>query len=147
MQTVTIKGKEYELTEEPTHGVVRDIRKKQKRTSIAFLLKYKDVLDALGPNVSIQDAMIKVAEKDAEGMSDYNEKMEEFLEISIISLATGKVWTPEDFDDIKESEFNQILLTCRNAIGSDAAGFFGISKPNSPPIEKEKSESKTPDQS
>ena len=146
MPTVNIKGKQYELTDEPTHGVVRDIRKKQKKMSIAFLMKYKGVLDTLDKNVSIQDAMVKIAEADAEGMSDYNEKMEDFLEVSVISLAKGKVWLPEDFYDMKESEYESLMKTCREHIGSDAAGFFGLSTTSSPPTESAQNETKTPDQ-
>ncbi|HPC12999.1 MAG TPA: hypothetical protein PLN36_01370 [Bacteroidales bacterium] len=146
MQTVTIKGKEYELTEEPLHGVVRDIRKKQKKISVNFLMKYKKTLEELGENVSIQDAMVAIAEIDPDGMSDYNEKMEDFLEVSVVSLATGKVWVPEDFYELKESEYVSLLKTCREHIGSDATGFFGISTMSSPPIEKEQTENKTPDQ-
>lgn len=125
MQTVTIKGKEYELTEEPLHGVVRDIRKKQKKISVNFLMKYKKTLEELGENVSIQDAMVAIAEIDPDGMSDYNEKMEDFLEVSVVSLATGKVWVPEDFYELKESEYVSLLKTCREHIGSDATGFSG----------------------
>jgi hypothetical protein len=146
MQTVTIKGKEYELTDEPTHGVVRDIKKKQKRLSINFLMKYRQILDSLGQNVSIQDAMVKIAEHDPDGMSDYNEKMEDFLEVSIVSLAVGKVFVPDDFYDMKESEYNALITLCREHIGSDAAGFFGLSTMSSPQPENVQNETATPDQ-
>jgi hypothetical protein len=146
MDTVTIKGKEYKITDEPIHGIVRDIRRKQKKLSVAFIMKYKDTIEALGKNASVQEAMTKIAEIDPEGLSDYNDKMEEFIEVSVISLATGKLWIPEDFFDVKDSEFQEILIACQKTVGSDAAGFFGISTPNSPQTVSEENETKIPDQ-
>lgn len=131
MQNVTINGKEYELTNEPVHGIVRDIRKKQKQLSVIFVMKYKDVIEGLGSKATVQEAMVKIAEYDPEGMSDFNDKMEEFIEISTISLATGKLWMPEDFYNIKEENFRNILLECQKAIGGGAANFFGVSTSSS----------------
>lgn len=138
MQTVTINGKEYELTNDPVHGIVRDIRKHQKKLSMGFLIKYKETLAAFKPNTPIQDAMMQIAEIDPEGMAEYNEDMEDFLEISIISLATGKLWKREDFYTIKDKEFRRILDLCKEVVGSDAEGFFGVSTTSSPQIENEK---------
>jgi len=137
MQTIEINGKEYELTDNPTHGIVRDIKKFQKKLSMGFLLKYKDTIASFKPNTPIQEAMVQIAEIDPEGMAEYNEDMEDFFEISIISLATGKLWKREDFYNMKEKEFKSILDSCKEVVGSDAEGFFGISITSSPQTESE----------
>jgi hypothetical protein len=130
MPSVTIKGKEYELVGEPSHGIARDVRRKQKSISVGFLLTFRNDMQDI-KNKSVEEAMAYLGEKYPHKMLEYQHEMEDFLEIATISLATNVKWREEDFSDILESDFKAILGVCQKHLGGSATDFFGVSKPSS----------------
>ncbi len=132
MPSVTIKGKEYELVDEPSHGIVRSVRNTQKSISVGFLLTFKDEMENI-KNKSVDEAMTYLGDKYPHQMLEYQNQMEEFLEVASISLATNAKWKESDFYDISEKEFKVILGTCQNHIKGSATDFFGVSTPSSSP--------------
>lgn len=136
MTSVVIKGTEYPLTNEPIHGIVRYVKKTQKSISMKFLLQYSEKLTEL-QDIPVEEAMRIIAKDDPDGMAEYNQEMEDFIETAAISLATGKIWTIDDFFDVKDSEYKNILSNCKEAIGGGVLDFFGIYQSNMNFKEKE----------
>lgn len=151
MTSVVIKGQEYVLTNEPVHGVVRFIKNKQKEISLGFLLKYSGKLSQY-KDKPVEEAMRFISEEDPKGVAEYHQSMEEFIEMSVISLATGRLWTPDDFFNLKETEYKEIIDACRLAVGGTLQDFFGISlmnsnSPASAKNENDQSQKPSPDSS
>lgn len=121
MVSVTINNEEYKLTSEPYHGVVREVRKMQRKMLVDFLNRFKNDLDG---NMTIEDALAKVAEKHPGEFIEHSEVEEDFIVVSTISLATNKIWDIKDFDNIPFNEMDDIFQKCKDALGSDVNRFF-----------------------
>ncbi len=121
MTTVIINDKEYELTNEPTHGVVRKVRRKQKELMISLIEKHSDIIK---PTMALDEAIGIILKEKPEDMREYTLETEEFESIATISLATGYMFTYKDFDDCSEKEFWNIYDKCVEVLGGNVTDFF-----------------------
>ena len=130
MSTIVICGKEYELTDEPIHGIVRALKNRQKDITFKFLFDNKDLFED-DKNMTIDKAVEVIATKRPSSMAEYSNSLEEFDRMGTLSLATGHLFKEDDVFNMKESEFQEIYKKCSEAIGGGGMKyFFGGLKPN-----------------
>jgi hypothetical protein len=114
-----INGEKIELVNEPRHGIVRQLRLR-RRKMLAKILNTKDIK----PEMSIEEAISTLIEKDPEKMMEFAAMQEEFNLFATICLATNRMWEMEDFDNLSESEFWHLYERCKDALGGTAEDFF-----------------------
>ena len=121
MVNVIINNETYELTDEPYHGIVHKVRKMQRAMLIDFLSRFKDELD---DSMKIEDALAMIANKHPDEIIEYSEREEDFIIVATISLATNKMWSIEDFDNIPIGKMDKIFQQCKDVLGGDVNRFF-----------------------
>lgn len=119
---ITIAKKEYGLFDEPSHGVVREIKKMQEDISITFLKKHLSEIKNL--NVNINEALTKIFQDDPSEMVAFNDVTKEFNSLATISFATNTVWTSKKLENLPQREFKEILKKCTEIIGGDFTVFL-----------------------
>ncbi|AGK61512.1 hypothetical protein Asulf_01534 [Archaeoglobus sulfaticallidus PM70-1] len=123
---VTVGGKEIELDSEPKHGVVRELRRQRNRIIMYLLTEAKDLLEkgVLKENMKLEEAIEVVSKMKPDLLSEFTQMQEEFEYMATISLATNRVWTTEELDELSESEFWELYEKCKEVIGGSAEDFF-----------------------
>lgn len=121
MSEIVICGKSYNLTNEPKHGIVRRIRKERQTSLKAFLSQFKDELDMNG-NLDKEIQKIMTAHPSEAIEFGYSEM--EFKSRATISLALSNYFGEEDFDELTESEIDDIYAQCEETLGGDVDHFF-----------------------
>jgi len=135
MSTVVICGKEYELTNEPIHGVVRALKDKQKSITFEFLFKNRDIMDE---KMGVEKAVEVIAIQRPTVFAEYDSALADFDLIGTISLATGHLFTNEELYNAKEKELTAIYEKCCEVLGGGGMKyFFGGLKMNTLLKEKE----------
>jgi len=120
MVNVVICGTKYELTKEPKHGVVRKIRLKEREVYKTIFSKFKDKINL---NDEIDVAIMKIMRENPAEMIAYNELQEDNNLVNTISLATGNLFTVDDFDEMTEVELEEVFETCREFLEGDSKDF------------------------
>jgi hypothetical protein len=128
MTSVVVNGVVYELTNEPIHGIVRAMKERQKQITIKFLSQNKEILPT--DKMKIDDAMMLLVKERPMEMADYSSEIEELDRIGTISLATGHLFTEEDFFNVKESDLESVYDECSKALGGGMISFFERSRQN-----------------
>jgi hypothetical protein len=124
MAEITINGKTYELTANPSHGAVRAVRHAQRSLMSELLKKYKDVVK-FDPNQSIDSALTAILAYNPEELVNIKDRDEESNAIATISLAAGHLFSYEDLGSGSESEYWETFEQCKAVLGGDSNDFFG----------------------
>jgi len=119
--TITLGGIVYELTSEPSHGIVRAMRKMQKDLSFDLVKKHRAAFTA---GVKVEDALNKIFEDDPREVAAFAEMNEEFLLIGTISVATNKLWTNDALDLCTDREVKEAFEKCKEFLGGDVTAFL-----------------------
>ncbi len=120
---VTINGKEYPLTSNPSHGVVREVKASHRIFLSELLKKYSDKVK-IDPNQSIDAALGAIIAYNPDELITIRMREDEIVPITTISLATGHIFRYEDFQDVGEREYRDLYARCREALGGDSKDFF-----------------------
>ena len=123
MAKIVINGEAFEPTNDPSHGIVRQLRRMQKNQTAELLNRYRGEMK-FDPGETIDIAIQRVVVAHPEEMTNLAMRNEEFNLIATISMAIGKVIAFEDLETIKENELNQIFEECVKILGGDANHFF-----------------------
>ena len=139
MANIEISGQIYELGNEPTHGVIKKIKRK-KQAFLVELLKngnnetmIKEVSEKVKDGNTDKEELVqgiekellsKVMNENPELLTKLTEFNEDFEDIATISIATNHIFDSEDLDDLTESEFQTILEKCKKSIGGSASDFL-----------------------
>jgi hypothetical protein len=121
MSTVVICGKEYELTNEPIHGIVRALTEKQKAITYEFLFKNKDMLN---DKTEVSMAVKIIAETRPTAFAEYDNTLVNFELIGTLSLATNHLFTQDEIDSMKQKELMEVYETCKKALGGGGMEYF-----------------------
>lgn len=121
MSEITLNGVNYELTNTPSHGVVRGVKKIQKDISINLIKKYRQKFTADTP---VEDAMQQIFDEDPAEVANFTDATEEFTLIGTISLATNKIWTSDMLGVCSEQEVNAAYEKCKVMLGGDVQSFL-----------------------
>lgn len=126
MTEVTINGVNYTLTNEPTHGVVRLVQKGQSGIYTTLLSSFEEIVTGQvnGKSMTIQEAIGIIMKKDPAAVREFSMNLAEHKQVAVISLATGKYFTVDDFDNMPEKEYKQIYDKCFGVIGGNMDDFF-----------------------
>lgn len=135
--TIIINNEKYSLTNDPTHGVIKKIKNQQNQIIVSFFEKHKTEVDAImkkKKNSSVDSIMETILIAHPSEMIAYAERCEDINVMATISLATNKLWSEEDIDNISGKELQTIYNKCSKVIGGNYADFLEnyqiISTPN-----------------
>ncbi len=122
MSEIVICDVTYELTDEPKHGVVRKVRKDRQNSLKSFLSQFRDELDMNG---DIDKELQKIMASHPSEAIEFGYSEMEFKNRATISLALNHYFGEEDFDELSESEIEDIYSKCEEKLGGDVDHFFG----------------------
>lgn len=128
MSEIVICDVKYELTNNPTHGVVRKIRKERQDMIKTFLLLFKDEVDF---NKDLEEEIQNLMKKHPSEAIDFGYSEMDFKQRATISLALNKVFGEEDFDTLTEDQIGTIYDKCAETLGGDVDDFFSRSEAKS----------------
>lgn len=119
----TIGGKSFELHENPKHRAVKNARNYLRDWALQTL-----DLEKLDTGKEIDEAIREMIRKDSSKAVDVINMEEEMNTDQTIMLATNKSLKQIEKlkDQLSYQEFNELFEKCKEAIGSDAAGFFSL---------------------
>ncbi|MDP3565496.1 MAG: hypothetical protein Q8R70_13515 [Methanoregula sp.] len=130
MTEITINGKTFSLTGNPSHGMVREVKNSQRQLITDLIKTYKDKIQFDG-SMSIQTAIGKILAENPDEFVKIENRKAEFNHTATMSLACNHLFMYEDFDNLPEKEFRTLFEKCKVALGSDAEGFFSYYEGNS----------------
>lgn len=122
MSEIVICDVTYELTDEPKHGVVRKVRNERQSSLKHFLSQFKDELDMNG---DIDKELQKIMSAHPSEAIEFGYSEMEFKNRATISLALNHYFGEEDFDNLTETEIEDIYFKCEETLGGDVDHFFG----------------------
>ena len=128
MSEIVICDVTYEPTDEPKHGVVRKVRKDRQNSLKNFLSQFKDELDMNG---DVDKELQKIMAAHPSEAIEFGYSEMEFKTRATISLALNHYFGEEDFDDLTESEIEDIYIKCEEKLGGDVDYFFEQSEKRS----------------
>lgn len=121
MSSIVLNGVTYELTNEPSHGVVRGVRKLQKDISVSLIKKYRNKFSS---DVPIEEAMQQIFDEDPLEISNFTDANEEFIIAGTISLATNKIWTFDMIGACRDKEITAAFEKCKIMLDGDVTTFL-----------------------
>lgn len=122
MVSVKINGKEFELTDNPSHGIVKKVKKMRMEGVIKLISTHKELVPA---NVSVDQAIGIIGANDPEAYTDYTITDNDYNIIATISLACERIFTHEELDAVGDKDLYDIYVECARTLGGDANTFFG----------------------
>ena len=125
--STTINGEKYNLTDNPKHGVIKRIKSRQNQLIVVFFEKHKDEVDEIMKNdmdASVDSIMQSILLTNPSEMTRYAETCEELNIIATISLATNRIWTDDELDELGEKDLKNIYDKCSKAIGGGYSDFL-----------------------
>ena len=121
MSSIIVKGIAYELTDNPDHGIVRDVRKSNKEATNKFVRKYRKDLK---PGMTVPEALQAIFDKHPEEIIEFDDVGEQCIVASTISLATNKVWSFDMIDAAPYKEIKAAFEKAKETLGGDATTFL-----------------------
>jgi len=118
---VVLGGVTYDVSDKPSHGVVRGVRKLQKEITIGLIKKHRDKFTK---EMKVEEAMQKIFEEDPEEFANFTDANDEFIIAGTISLATNKLWTFDALAACYEEEIESALEKCKEKLGGDVTTFL-----------------------
>ena len=119
--SVVLNGVMYELSDNPSHGVIRAVKNMNKQLSIGLIREHREMFTNDTP---VQEALQKIFEENPEEFSEYTDATEEFEILGTLSLATNKVWTSDGIAIISEKELKTALEKCTEVLGGPIYSFL-----------------------
>lgn len=119
--SIVLNGIMYELSDNPSHGVIRLVKNMNKQLSISLIKRHREMFNTDTP---VQDALQKIFEENPEEFSEYTDATEEFEMLGTLSLATNKVWTSEGIAIIPEKDLKEALTKCNDILGGPIYNFL-----------------------
>lgn len=126
-KTVTINDEKFNISNKPSHGVVRKIKQEQTRILSKFLTAHKADVEMFikeNKDASIETAIEQIVVNNPDEALNYSIINEDFELIAAISLATNKMWAIDDFEDIEYNELIKIHEKCNDVIGGGYGSFL-----------------------
>ena len=120
-----------EFTDNPKHGVVRRLKTKRDEMIAELLKNCFDLVKSgkIKETQSVEEAIEVVAREKPEVLMDFQCKYDEFNELATISLATNRIWTEKELDELSEKEFQELFEKSKEMLGGDAESFLGSYSP------------------
>lgn len=122
IDTIVIAGKEYELFDEPSHGVVRAIKKMQREIVVTFINKHKEMVN--NDREKVNAALMKILDENPAELAAYEDINAEFESLATISFATNIVWSFKKLENLSEKDFKALLDKSTEIIGGDFTVFL-----------------------
>lgn len=119
--SIVLNGIMYELSDNPSHGVIRAVKNMNKQLSVSLIKRHREMFSADTP---VQDALQKIFEENPEEFSEYTDATEEFEILGMLSLATNKTWTSEGIAVVPEKDLKDALEKCKNILGGPIYSFL-----------------------
>ena len=119
--SIVLNGVMYELSDNPSHGVIRAVKNMNKQLSIGLIREHREMFTNDTP---VQEALQKIFEENPEEFSEYTDATEEFEILGTLSLATNKVWTSDGIAIIPEKELKVALEKCTEVLGGPIYSFL-----------------------
>jgi hypothetical protein len=121
MSSVIMNGVAYELTNEPSHGVVRGVKKMQKEISIGLIKNHRKKFTS---DTSVENALQQIFDEDPSEVANFTDANEEFVIIGTISLATNTLWTTDMLGAVPEKEVMAAFEKCKTVLGGEVTTFL-----------------------
>lgn len=121
MSSVIMNGVVYDLTNEPSHGVVRGVRKMQKEISIGLIKNHRAKFTS---STNVEEALQQIFDENPTEVATFTDANEEFSIVGTISLATNMLWTPDSLGVISNKEVTAAFEKCKEVLGGDVTTFL-----------------------
>lgn len=119
--SIEINGVLYELTNDPSHGVVRNVRKMQKKIALSIIGKYEGKFT---PDIRLDEALQVIFKDNPEEIAEFSDASDEFMIIATISLATNKMWDSETLGMVSQTDVTAAFEKAKEVLGGDATTFL-----------------------
>jgi len=126
-KTVTIEGEKCALTDNPKHGIIKKIKNKQNQLIVVFFEKHKEEVDKFmkkNDDASVDSIMQALLIANPSEMVNYSETCEDLDILATISLATNRLWSEDEINDLSEKDLKNIYDKCYNVLGGRYADFL-----------------------
>lgn len=117
-----------DFTNNPKHGIVREVRKIRNDAVTSFLKSYSSELSKLAEedkDFDVTNAMVYLLKEHPDEFMEFQKKGEETDYICAISLATNKIWTIDELDELTFDEVEKLYDKSLETLGGDINRFFG----------------------
>lgn len=117
-----------DFTNNPKHGVVREVREIRNRAITSFLKTYSSELSKLAEedkDFDVNNAMVYLLKEHPDEFMEFQKQGEEADYICTISLATNKIWKIEELDELSFDEVEELFEKSKETLGGDIDRFFG----------------------
>jgi len=124
---------EIVFTNNPTHGVVRKIRGLKDANMTKFIGAFADEIGVLtndNKKFDIEDALVFLMAAHPDEFMEFSNSEENIELLSVISLATNKIWNIEELDTYSFDEVDSLYEKSLEVLGGDVTRFFKKSRLN-----------------
>ena len=125
--TATIEGEKFNLTDNPKHGIVKKIKNKQNQLIVIFFENHRDEVDEIvkkDKDASVDSIMQNLLVANPAEMVAYSETCEDLNIIATISLATNRLWTDDEINDMTSKDLKSTYEKCAKALGGGYTDFL-----------------------
>ena len=132
---------EIEFTNNPRHGIVRQIRNLKDSSITNFLRVFSDEISELRENdkkFDTEDALMYLMAEHPDEFLEFTKDEENNELIIAISLATNRMWKIEELDEYSFDEVEMLYDKSLEILGGDVNRFFKKSRLNIPQEEPKK---------